>query len=53
MAAGQFQSSIRWKTGSFSRYCRAVAPIQADNVAMISLMTSRSVLPERTRTWKE
>lgn len=31
----------------------AVAPIQADNVATISLMTSRSFLPERASTWKE
>src|SRR5260221_3674505 len=30
----------------------AVAPIQADNVATISLMTSRSLLPERASTWQ-
>src|ERR1700687_89450 len=31
----------------------ASAPIQVDNVATISLMTSPSFLPERASTWKE
>lgn len=35
-----------------SRYL-AIAPIQADTVARISFMASRSFRPERAGTWKE